>query len=336
MGLTQRTYSKTAKHSKRDAQKVEVVANKEKHAFFPTGPQAQTLVEYHHLPEWYKDNEFIVTGYRMHGTMTECFQSVFSIHNESGNIWTHVIGFFLFLYIFINDIVFWQDTLVPVREITDESWKKYGDWIVFSVYLLSVKACLMFSSLYHIVLCHSHDAFRVYSKLDYAGIAFLISGSFYPLVYYWFYCRPHLQFVYLCLISFFGLSATYLALSDKFATREYRTFRAAIFTATGFTGGVPALHFYFFPEDSLDVYIHQEFPFFYFMIGVVAYLSGAVIYSQRIPERLFVGKFDYWLHSHQIFHILVVIGAFAHYLGCHEALRWNSMRMCSVDAHDIY
>ena len=31
--------------------------------------------------------------------------------------------------------------------------------------------------------------------------------------------------------------------------------------------------------------------------------SGAIIYANRVPERWFPGKFDLWLHSHQLFHV---------------------------------
>jgi len=35
---------------------------------------------------------------------------------------------------------------------------------------------------------------------------------------------------------------------------------------------------------------------------VFAVQGGAAIYAQRIPERWYPGRFDYFLSSHQIFH----------------------------------
>ena len=65
------------------------------------------------------------------------------------------------------------------------------------------------------------------------------------------------------------------------------------------------------------------------------YITGALFYAFRIPERFFPGKVDIWVkiftiwiqifkhlistlpqfHSHQIFHCFVIAGAFVHYHG---------------------
>lgn len=43
--------------------------------------------------------------------------------------------------------------------------------------------------------------------------------------------------------------------------------------------------------------------------------SGALCSANRIPERLSPGTFDYFLASHQIFHLFVLAAALAHYAG---------------------
>ena len=52
-----------------------------------------TAVHHQHLPSWLRDNDFLLHGHRpqLH-TFTECFRSIFRIHTETGNIWTHLIG----------------------------------------------------------------------------------------------------------------------------------------------------------------------------------------------------------------------------------------------------
>ena len=81
----------------------------------------------------------------------------------------------------------------------------------------------------------------------------------------------------------------------------------------------------------------------------ILYITGALLYAMRIPERFFPGKLDIWVrfffhfqmitskhiinltsqitvfkiifdfyfqfHSHQIFHCFVIAGAFVHYHG---------------------
>lgn len=46
------------------------------------------LVGYEGLPEWLKDNEFIHGYYRCEWPMKETVLSIFSIHNETLNVWS--------------------------------------------------------------------------------------------------------------------------------------------------------------------------------------------------------------------------------------------------------
>jgi hypothetical protein len=50
------------------------------------------LFHWNDLPEYLKDNEFIVTGYRANTGLWGSLTSLFRLHNESGNIWTHLCG----------------------------------------------------------------------------------------------------------------------------------------------------------------------------------------------------------------------------------------------------
>jgi len=51
------------------------------------------VVHHHKLPDWLKDNEYLIAGHRLPlNSFRECFRSVFRIHTETGNIWTHLIG----------------------------------------------------------------------------------------------------------------------------------------------------------------------------------------------------------------------------------------------------
>jgi adiponectin receptor len=58
------------------------------------------------------------------------------------------------------------------------------------------------------------------------------------------------------------------------------------------------------------------------------YGLGAAVYALRVPERWFPGRFDLVGHSHQLFHLFVIAGAYAHYLGGVEYLRWRDAEKC--------
>ncbi|MCO5598237.1 hypothetical protein L7F22_052329 [Adiantum nelumboides] len=59
--------------------------------------QKYHLVEFHALPDYLRDNEFILAHYRANWPLKQTLWSIFTIHNETLNIWTHLIGFVIFL-----------------------------------------------------------------------------------------------------------------------------------------------------------------------------------------------------------------------------------------------
>jgi len=58
------------------------------------------------------------------------------------------------------------------------------------------------------------------------------------------------------------------------------------------------------------------------------YGLGVAVYAARVPERWAPGRFDLVGHSHQLFHLFVVAGAYAHYLAGVEYLKWRDVDKC--------
>jgi hypothetical protein len=50
------------------------------------------LHEFSTLPEYLADNEYIQAHYRVDYSIKDGVKSLFRIHNETGNIWTHLVG----------------------------------------------------------------------------------------------------------------------------------------------------------------------------------------------------------------------------------------------------
>lgn len=46
------------------------------------------LVEYHSLPGYLKDNEYILRHYRSEWPLRQTLLSIFTLHNETLNVWT--------------------------------------------------------------------------------------------------------------------------------------------------------------------------------------------------------------------------------------------------------
>ncbi|KAM3588128.1 uncharacterized protein V6R79_022069 [Siganus canaliculatus] len=273
------------------------------------------------LPDWLKDNDFLLHGHRPPmPSFRACFKSIFRIHTETGNIWTHLLGCLFFLclglmYMFRPNMSF----VAPVQEK-----------VVIGMFFLGAILCLSFSWLFHTVYCHSEGVSRVFSKLDYSGIAFLIMGSFVPWLYYSFYCSPQPCFIYLIVVCVLGLAAITVSQCDFFATPQYRGVRAGVFVGLGLSGVVPTLHFVI-SEGLIKATTMGQMG--WLLLMATLYITGACLYAARIPERFFPGKCDIWFHSHQLFHILVVAGAFVHFHGVSnlQEFRYTAGAGCAED-----
>ncbi|XP_076373600.1 adiponectin receptor protein-like isoform X1 [Tachypleus tridentatus] len=266
--------------------------------------EAWKVCHFSALPRWLQDNDFIHRGHRPPlPSFSACFGSIFRIHTETGNIWTHLLGCLMFLGIAAYFLT------RPSHQI---HWQEK---LVFTSFFAGAILCLGMSFTFHTVHCHSEKVGKLFSKLDYCGIALLIIGSFVPWLYYGFYCNFHPRLIYLILVTVLGAAAIIVSLWDKFSEPRFRPLRTGVFMGFGLSGVIPAFH-YLVAEGWFRAISHASFGWLCLMGSL--YLAGAFFYVMRVPERFFPGKCDYWFHSHQIFHILVIAAAFVHYHGISE------------------
>ena len=86
------------------------------------------IVEYENAPFYNRDNEYIKRGYRNNfNSIKKILRSLFMVHNESVNVWTHLLGLFLvFALLFYtanyisNHNFFINEIQVKYREIKDD------------------------------------------------------------------------------------------------------------------------------------------------------------------------------------------------------------------------
>lgn len=262
------------------------------------------VCHFHHLPKWLQDNDFLQTGHRPPlNSFRACFSSIFRVHTETGNIWTHLLG----CVMFIGIAAYFLST--PAMELPP--WDK----AVFGVFFAGAIICLGLSFAYHTVHCHSELVGKLFSKLDYCGIAMLIIGSFVPWLYYSFYCQFSAKLIYLSVVIVLGISSIVVSMWDRFGEPKYRPVRAGVFMGFGLSGVVPAFH-YAISEGWFKA-LSQASLGWLILMGCL-YILGAMFYALRVPERFFPGKCDIWFQSHQIFHVLVIAAAFVHYHGISE------------------
>ncbi|KAL3535913.1 hypothetical protein ACH5RR_004374 [Cinchona calisaya] len=322
-----------------------------------------SLVAYHELPEYMKDNEFIVNYYRADWSLKEALFSLFRWHNETLNVWTHLVGFVLFLGLTVANLVHFSQfadfitmftrhfptsadsnvshnskdlSLGPTKlidlkqepqlqmEITSPetgatSWP-------FFIFLGGSMFCLLSSSICHLFYCHSKRLNLILLQMDYVGITVMIITSFFPPIYYIFLCSRHWQLVYLIGITLMGICTIITLLTPAFSTGKYRAFRAILFMSMGLFGLVPAIHAVVVNWNDP----HRNVILCYEAVMALAYIIGTMFYISRIPERWKPGFFDLTGHSHQIFHVFVILGALAHYGAAKIFLDYRSRLGCEM------
>ena len=196
--------------------------------------------------------------------------------------------------------------------------------------LRSATFCLSSSAIFHLYYVVDPSTYYILSRLDYAGINVMIAGSFYPIIYYAFYCQPNLVLFYISAITIMACMTFVLSLVPAFGTDKYRLLRTGAFVALGGFAIFPLGHLmvkYGVSDPHVTIFLDQLL-----LMGAI-YIGGAFIYATRFPERFFPGKFDVWLSSHQLWHVCVVLAAMVHYQNAMQqyAWRWNNVQCPKID-----
>ena len=132
--------------------------------------------------------------------------------------------------------------------------------------------------------------------------------------------------MYLSFISIFAITVFFFTLSPDFHVPKRRRLRGTLFLTLGISTAIPILHLAFFGKYVNGFEKSPHLIFWY--LGGISYVTGALIYIQRIPEKRRPGKHDIFGASHQIFHLLVVVGVVLHYLGSVDSYYYRAENAC--------
>ncbi|CAB4390142.1 unnamed protein product [Rhizophagus irregularis] len=259
---------------------------------------AYRLLHFEELPKEWQENPYIRSGYRFLSTKKQCLQSIFWLHNETCNIWTHLLGFVFFLCLGVYSI------LTHLENAT------MFDKLFFAIFFTAAAKCLVCSVMYHTFIHCAHiPVMKCAATFDYIGISLLITASILITEYYSFYCSTSLSVFYITFTSLSGLVPIACSMFPWFDTKQFRLFRVVLFIMLGCSGLFPLAH---------KILLHGFDHTFNFIQPIIssifAYLTGVWIYANRYPERKWPGKLDrFGIHSHSLWHVCVCIGIYEHY-----------------------
>ncbi|KAF7846016.1 hypothetical protein BT93_L5592 [Corymbia citriodora subsp. variegata] len=268
-----------------------------------------------------QDNHYIHTGYRpASNSYLVSLNSLSYLHNESVNIYTHLLGALTALL----TSIYAYHSIRPRYALATPA-----DLLVFACYFGGAAACLGMSATYHTISNHSEAVARVGNQLDYVGIVCLIWGSFIPSIYFGFARRPELVGWYWAMITALAAACITVSITPRFRTPAWRPFRALMFVSMGLSAVVPVLH-------GLRIYglaqLERQIGLSWLVLQGLLYITGAGLYAARVPERLASGRFDIWGSSHQIFHVLVLMAAATHLVGLVKAFDYEHSYRAGLDS----
>ena len=157
------------------------------------GKTHKVLLSFGELPEWHQDNEYILLGYRpISGSAQVSFRSWLYIHNESVNIYSHLIPAVAFL---LGEWYIQQYLTSRYVNISG------ADFFIFSFFLFTAVVCLGLSTTYHTLMNHSQKVEQLWLRLDLIGIVVLTLGDFVSGIYMVFWCEPLQRKIYWSMVS---------------------------------------------------------------------------------------------------------------------------------------
>ncbi|KAH0539057.1 hypothetical protein FGG08_004403 [Glutinoglossum americanum] len=263
----------------------------------PLSTEARSpLCSYDELPEWLQINPLIRQGYRKNvHTLRACYGSLWYIHNETVNIWSHLFAGLVFagLNVLGAEVLAPGLTIGLAGGMASMAWT---DRLVLRMFLLGANLCLVFSAMFHLLHPHSPHVSQNTLHLDFLGIVLNILTTVISITHF-LPLPSSYAVIYQCLCVSMAL-ATYTVILHPSLRAAGRAagLRACIFIAFAGSGVASLTHVWLVHGYKG---LNAGIPFKEIVLESLLYLVGALIYAKRWPEGRLSGKFDIWV-SHYL------------------------------------
>ncbi|EJP70988.1 Hemolysin-III protein [Beauveria bassiana ARSEF 2860] len=287
-----------------------------------TAKGGRTLMWYE-AAEWQRDNKYILSGYRREkADYLEILTSLTFLHNETCNVYTHLIGALLLPLI----------AATVMRSLSQPQFSVVSgtDYTMFAIFFWTAECCLLFSTAFHLFGAHSHEAEQFWHRMDLLGIVIVTMGTFIPGIYYIYFCELSLQRLHWSVVILSGSSTAALICIPVFRTLRWRKVKIGAYVALGASALIPLAH----GSQLYGLkYMTQYSGMNWYLLELAIYGSGTAFYALRIPERFAPGKFDIWCSSHQIFHLCILCAMYIHIFGLMQAFTaCHTLDICKIQA----
>lgn len=229
-------------------------------------------LNFYELPFQWRENKYMIYGYRFATSHAKAWNGVGCIHNETMNIWTHLVGAlfvgYLAFYHFPNSLFYINGTQM--------------DRLIMYQFIFSAITCLLFSVVWHaytnISILETRSRFACF---DYTGITILIISSIITTEHLALYDHPIYKYGFITFSLLSGVVGVVLAWHPFFDKPESRPLRILFFIALSALG-VAAFILASFIRGSSNAYMMYK-PL---LKSFAWYLSGVFFYGYLFPERL--------------------------------------------------
>ncbi|SCV03504.1 LAMI_0H08680g1_1 [Lachancea mirantina] len=239
-------------------------------------------LHYYELPFPWRENRFIIHGYRFHHSYLKSFLSIFNWygwHNETINIWTHLAGAMYFLYLMVYGF--------PQTAVYQSPQVPFAAKCIAYFFLAAGLECFLFSVNWHTFngICHLVDRSRC-ACADYTGITILITASILTTEFAVLsgdssspYTLPLLCYTTASFI--FGAFGVFMNWAPAFDRPEARPLRIAFYLLLASMGLLSYIHSTVLGENVASSTLIKPV----LVKSLVWYVVGVIFYGTFIPER---------------------------------------------------
>ena len=253
---------------------------------------------YEEIPDYRKDNSYIHTGYHPSiNTWRETFGLLVTLHSETVNIWSHMVGIFLFSW-YLWDSVFNVDAF--------DYWIKV--WFDLAALIFFIN-----STAYHWLHICSENCHNYVLCLDHCGIALHVYNLHLTWMYRGLIYNEQLfsvffviQTVILFLTVIVSYRNIYLYVWGSYDWKFNESLRCGLYVLPHLFVYL-IMYYYQYHLDEESHFITLECWDSLFLCSITTYISG-IVYVLKYPEVVWPGKFDIFFNSHQIMHFMLLLG----------------------------